>query len=52
MLVQGAQGKHIHAFNANDENNRSNLIIYYVVELLLPIKIDHFSIIGIFSGQM
>ena len=48
MLVQGAQGKHIHAFNANDENNRSN----YVVELLLPIKIDHFSIIGIFSGQM
>ena len=50
MLVQGAQGKHIHAFNANDENNR--LIIYYVVELLLPIKIDHFSIIGIFSVQM
>ena len=27
MLVQGAQGKHIHAFNANDENNRSNNLL-------------------------
>ena len=47
MLVHGAQGKHIHTFNANDDNE-----IYYVVELLLAIKIDYLPIIGIFSVQM
>ena len=45
MLVHGAQGKHIHTFNANDDN-------YYVVELLLAIKIDHLPITGIFSVPM
>ena len=48
MLVHGAQGKHIHTFNANDDNDG----IYYVVELLLAIKIDHLPIIGIFSVPM
>ena len=45
MLVHAAQGKHIHTFNANDDND-------YVVELLLAIKIDHLPITGIFSVPM
>ena len=38
-LVQGAQGKPVHTFDANGANDR-----YYVVELLLAINIDHLSI--------
>ena len=41
VLVQEAQGKPVHTFNANGANDRYKI---YVFELLLAINIDHLSI--------